>query len=147
MRIYRKQALLLLIALLGVSTPGWADGLASIAGRYAYTEYRITLANGRVLHLADLGADKATIDITGKGNIILRMHMRDGRAVVSEGKVLDASISSRRGYCVVKWPEMTYSVRAELLVHGDELRSETRFDDRSDAPRYGSVESAVLERQ
>ena len=31
MRIYRKQALLLLIALLGVSTPGWADGLASIA--------------------------------------------------------------------------------------------------------------------
>jgi hypothetical protein len=136
-----------LAALLVFSGSCWADGLASIAGRYAYTEYRLTLANGRVLNLADIGADRATLDITGKGSVILRMHMRNGHDVLAEGKVLDVSISGRRGYCVVKWPYMTYSVRAELLVHGDELRSETRFDDRSDAPRYGSVESAVLQRQ
>jgi hypothetical protein len=133
--------------LLAITGSCWADGLASIAGRYAYTEYRVTLANGRVLGLADIGADKATIDVTGKGSVILRMHMRNGRDVLSEGKILDASISGRRGFCVVKWPDMSYAVRAELLVHGDELRSETRFDDRSDSARYGSVESAVLQRQ
>jgi hypothetical protein len=69
-----------------------------------------------------------------------------GNPIVQSAKVLEAHFVSGKGYWVAQWPDMTYPVRANVTLVGGVLTSDSRFDDRSDALRYGSTERAVLRR-
>jgi hypothetical protein len=125
-----------------VSTAG---ELSAVAGHYRYEQYRVTLPNGRVLALKDLGATNAFLDISDTGRTVtLRMRMRAGNTVTETAKVIEAHFAEGRGYWVAQWPDMSKPVRAQIKISGNTLSSETRFDDRADVQRYGSVEHAVL---
>jgi hypothetical protein len=122
-----------------------AGPLDSIAGRYRYEQYSVTLPSGQVLGLADLGATEAFLDISdAAGTITLRMTMRAGNIVVQTAKVVDASVTKGKGYWMAQWPDMSYPVRAVLTVSAGVLTTETRFDNRADVERFGSMEHAVL---
>ncbi len=122
-----------------------AGPLAGIAGHYRYEQYSVTLPNGRVLGLADLGAADASLDISdATGTITLRMTMRAGHTVVQTAKVVEASVNKGKGYWIAQWPDMSYPVRAMLAVSAGALTTDTRFDNRADAERFGSLEHAVL---
>jgi hypothetical protein len=133
--------------MLTLSAAALAGDLASIAGRYRYDQYSVTLPNSRVLGLADLGASKAFLDISASGTITLRMTMKAGNTVTESAKVLEAHISGTKGYWIAQWPDMAKPVRAEITLSGDTLTSDTRFDDKSDPERFGSVEHAVLRKE
>jgi hypothetical protein len=115
-----------------------------VAGHYRYEKYTVTLPNGRVLGLNDLGATDAFLDISEKGSITLRMTMKAGNTVTETAKVVDAHFTQEKGYWIAQWPDMTKPVKAQITISGSTLTSDTTFDDRSDAERYGSVEHAVL---
>jgi hypothetical protein len=125
----------------GLATAG---DLSIVAGHYRYDEYTVTLPNGRVLGLSDLGAQDAFLDISEKGSITLRMTMKAGNTVTETAKVIDAHFTQGKGYWIAQWPDMTKPVKAQIAISGSTLTSDTSFDDRSDAERYGSVEHAVL---
>jgi hypothetical protein len=124
-----------------VSTAG---ELSSLAGHYRYERYSVTLPSGRVLALSDLGATEAFLDISDTGSITLRMTMKAGNTIRETAKVVEAHFAQGRGYWIAQWPDMSKPVRAEIKISGSTLTSDTSFDDRSDAQRYGSVEHAVL---
>jgi hypothetical protein len=124
-----------------VSTAG---ELSALAGHYRYEQYNVTLPNGRVLALKDLGATDAFLDISDTGSITLRMTMRAGNTVTETAKVIEAHFAQGRGYWIAQWPDMSKPVRAQIKISGNTLTSDTSFDDRSDIQRYGSVEHAVL---
>jgi hypothetical protein len=69
--------------------------------------------------------------------------MRTGKRVTETAKVIEAYICQGKGYWVAQWPDMKTPVRAQITISGSMLTSDTRFDDRSDVKRYGSVEHAV----
>jgi hypothetical protein len=126
------------------STVSTAGQLSKLAGHYRYEQYSVTLPNGRVLALKDLGATDAFLDIADTGTITLRMTMKAGNTVMETAKVIEAHVSQGKGYWVAQWPDMKAPVRAQITITGTTLTSDTHFDDRSDAQRYGSVEHAVL---
>jgi hypothetical protein len=134
---------MLWLALIFVSARASAGDLAAIAGHYAYSEYSVTFPNGRVLHLKDLGAVSAVLDIN-ENTLTLRMTMRSGQVVTESAKILETHLSNGSGYWLAQWPDMAYPVKAQISVQGTTLASVTKFDNSSDAERYGSVESATL---
>jgi len=124
-----------------------AADLSQVAGHYRYDRYIVKLPNGREVGLNDLGATEAFLDISAGGTITLRMRMRAGKSVTQTARVIEAHFSGPTGYWIAQWPDMTYPVRAEIrLAPGGTLISDTHFTDRSDKPRFGSVEHAVLRR-
>jgi hypothetical protein len=135
-----------LIAFVGLILSGAASAadLSTVAGHYRYDQYAVTLPDGRVLHLKDLGASEGFLDISGTG-ITLRMTMLAGNTVTESAKVLEAHFDKGAGYWIAQWPDMTGPVRARITLVGDVLTSDTRFDNRAD-PQYGSSEHAVLKR-
>jgi hypothetical protein len=126
------------------STIAAAGELSAVAGHYHYEQYTVSLPNGHVLHLSDIGATDAFLDILPTGAITLRMSMKAGNVVTQTAKVIEAHFEQGKGYWIAKWPDMTTPVKAEISVSNGTLTSDTRFDDRSDVDRYGSVEHAVL---
>lgn len=124
-----------------VSTTG---DLSAVAGHYHYEQYSVTLPNGRVLALKDLGATDAFLDISAAGTMTLRMPMKAGNTVTETAKVIEAHFAPGGGYWITQWPDMKNPVRVQIKISGNTLTSDTRFDDRSDVERYGSVEHAVL---
>jgi hypothetical protein len=135
-----------LIALVGLILSGAATAadLSAVAGHYRYEQYAVTLPNGRVLQLKDLGADEAFLDIS-ETEITLRMTMNHGNTVTQSAKVLGAHFAKGAGYWKAQWPDMKGPVRANITLVGDVLTSDTRFDNQAD-PQYGSSEHAVLKR-
>ena len=123
-----------------------AGDLSALSGHYRYDEYQVTLPNGRVLGLKDLGAAKAFLDISGTGTITLRMTMKGGDTVTQTAKILDAHVAQGKGYWIARWPDMSKPVKTQITLVAGTLTSDTRFDDPSDAERYGSVEHAVLDK-
>jgi hypothetical protein len=121
-----------------------AGDLSALAGHYRYEQYSVTLPNGRVLALNDLGATDAFLDISDTGSITLRMTMKAGNTVTETAKVLEVHFVQGRGYWIAQWPDMNKPVRAQIKISGNTLTSDTSFDDRSDVERYGSIEHAVL---
>jgi hypothetical protein len=121
-----------------------AGDLSAVAGHYRYEEYDVSLPNGRVLHLGDLGATDAFLDISPTGTITLRMTMKAGNTVTQTAKVLEAHFEQGKGYWIAQWPDMSKPVKAQIAISAQTLTSDTSFDDRSDADRYGTVEHAVL---
>jgi len=142
----KRSSLILALAAITFlySTASTAGQLSKLAGHYRYEQYSITLPNGRVLALKDLGATDAFLDIADTGTITLRMTMKAGNTVTETAKVMDVHVSQGKGYWVAQWPDMKTPVRAQITISGNTLTSDTNFDDRSDAERYGSVEHAVL---
>jgi hypothetical protein len=124
-----------------------AGDLSAVTGHYRYEEYNVTLPNGRVLGLGDIGASKAFLDISETGTVTLRMIMKAGNTITQTAKVIDAHFSQGKGYWVAQWPDMSKPVRAQITISAGILTSDTSFDDRSDAERYGSVEHAVLRKE
>jgi hypothetical protein len=45
---------------------------------------------------------------------------------------------------MAQWPDMKSPVKAQINLVSGVLTSDTRFEDRSDPERFGSVEHAVL---
>jgi hypothetical protein len=121
-----------------------AGELSAVAGHYHYEQYNVTLPNGRVLALRDLGATDAVLDISDSGTITLRMTMKAGNTVTETARVLEAHFVQGRGYWIAQWPDMRKPVKAQITISGNGLTSDTSFDDQSDTQRYGSVEHAVL---
>jgi hypothetical protein len=121
-----------------------AGELAAVAGHYRYEQYTVTLPNGRVLALRDLGATDAFLDISDTGTITLRMIMKAGNTVTETARVLEAQFAQGKGYWIAQWPDMRKPVKAQITISGNGLTSDTSFDDQSDTQRYGSVEHAVL---
>jgi hypothetical protein len=121
-----------------------AGELSAVAGHYRYQQYVVTLPNGRVLQLKDLGASEAFLDIS-ETEITLRMTMLAGNTVTQSAKVLEAHFNKGAGYWMAQWPDMKGPVRANITLLGDVLTSDTKFDNQAD-PQYGSSEHAVLKR-
>jgi hypothetical protein len=138
-----KTGLLTLLVLFAGSIASAGD-LTQLAGHYRYEQYAVTLPDGRVLHLKDLGASDAFLDVSDVG-ITLRMTMLAGNAVTQSAKVLEAHFSKGEGYWIAQWPDMKGPVRANITLVGDVLTSDTKFDNRAD-PQFGSSEHAVLKR-
>ena len=138
-----KIALLVLAGLILSGVASAAD-LSAVAGHYRYEQYAVTLPNGRVLQLKDLGASEAFLDIS-QTEITLRMTLARGDTVTQSAKILEAHFDKGAGYWKAKWPDMKGPVRANLTFVGDVLTSDTRFDNQAD-PQYGSSEHAVLKR-
>jgi hypothetical protein len=113
-----------------------------LMGHYRYEQYAVTVPDGRVLHLKDLGASEAFLDISDTG-ITLRMTMLAGNALKQTAKVLDAHFDKGTGYWVAQWADMKGPVRANVTLVGDVLTSHTQFDNKADL-QYGSSEHAVL---
>jgi hypothetical protein len=139
-----KFTVLALVTLL-LSDLLMAGDLSAVAGHYRYEQYVVLLPDGRMLGLKDLGASEAFLDVSQDG-ITLRMIMKAGNTVVETAKVIDSHIVNGVGYWLVQWPDMRTPVRAQITLLGDVLTSESRFDDKSDPERYGSMERAVLKR-
>jgi hypothetical protein len=74
-----KFMLTAFLGLIFASMAGAAD-LTSIAGQYRYEQYTVTLPNGRVLQLKDLGASEAFLDISDT-QITRRMTLNRGDPV------------------------------------------------------------------
>jgi hypothetical protein len=121
-----------------------AGDLSDVAGHYRYEEYNVSLPNGRVLHLSDLGATDAFLDISPTGTITLRMTMKVGNTVTQTAKVVEAHFVQGKGYWIAQWPDMSKPVKAQIVMSAQTLTTDTSFDDRSDVDRYGAVEHAVL---
>jgi|SRR5580704_4291897 hypothetical protein len=138
-----KTALIAVVALILWSVAS-AGELSAVAGHYRYEQYAVTLPNGRVLQLNDLGASEAFLDIS-ETEITLRMTMTHGNTVTQSAKVLEAHFNKGAGYWKAQWPDMKGPVRANITLVGDVLTSDTRFDNQAD-PQYGSSEHAVLKR-
>jgi len=140
------KILVAVFATLVTAAPSWAADAVAIAGRYRYEQYVVTLPNGRVIGLKDLGATDAILEITSSGTITLRMTLSSGKEVNQSAKMVSLRFSQGKGYWIAQWPDMSYPVRAEISIAGGVLTSDTRFDDRSDAERFGSTEHAVLKK-
>jgi len=138
-----KTGLLTLLVLFagGIACAG---DLTQLAGHYRYEQYVVTLPDGRVLHLRDLGASEAFLDVSDSG-ITLRMIMTAGNTVTQSAKILEAHFDKGTGYWKAQWPDMKGPVRANITLVGDVLTSDTKFDNKAD-PQYGSSEHAVLKR-
>jgi hypothetical protein len=121
-----------------------AGELSSVAGRYDYQQYSVTMPDGRSLQLRDLGAKSATLDISDAGTVTLRMVMAAGPEVVQTAKVMGAKVSPGGGYWLAQWPDMSYPVRAEFTVSGGKLSYVIRFDNQADMQRHGMTERATL---
>jgi hypothetical protein len=137
----------ILIAIVGLilSSEASAADLSAVAGHYQYEQYVVTLPNGRVLQLKDLGASEAFLDISAS-EITLRMTMlRGGSTVTQSAKILEAHFDKGAGYWIARWPDMKGPVRANITFAGNVLTSDTRFDNQAD-PQFGSTEHAVLRR-
>jgi hypothetical protein len=137
---------IVLTALVGLILSGatLAADLSAVAGHYRYEKYDVTLPDGRVLHLKDLGASEAFLDVSDAG-ITLRMTMVAGNTVMQSAKILEAHFDKGAGYWVAQWPDMKGPVKANITITGDVLTSDTQFDNRAD-PQFGSSEHAVLKR-
>jgi hypothetical protein len=135
-----------LIAFVGLILSGAtrAADLSAVAGHYRYEQYAVTLPNGRVLQLKDLGASEAFLDIS-QTEITLRMTLARGDTITQSAKILEAHFDKGTGYWKAQWPDMKGPVRANITLVGDVLTSDTRFDNQAD-PQYGSTEHAVLKR-
>jgi hypothetical protein len=138
-----KKYLVWLAAIL-VSGGVAAGDLSGMTGHYRYEQYAVTLPDGRVLHLKDLGASEAFLDVSDTG-IMLRMTMTAGNTVTQSAKILEAHFEKGSGYWMAQWPDMKGPVRANITLVGDVLTSDTKFDNRAD-PQFGSSEHAVLKR-
>ena len=138
-----KRASIAFAALLLSHTSAAAD-LSAVAGHYRYEQYVVTLPNERELHLKDIGATEAFLDVSDAG-ITLRMTMLGGNTVVQTAKVLQAYVARGAGFWIAQWPDMKGPVRATIRLDGNELTSDTKFDNPADA-QFGSSEHAVLRR-
>lgn len=132
--------------LLALPTLASAGELSPIVGRYSYSDYAVTLPNGRVLHLRDINATSASLEVTGSDTVTLHMTMASGEVVVQTAQLLEAHLTNGVGYWRAKWPDMNYAVRTEFTVKGDTLTTVTKFDNPFDERRYGSVERATLKK-
>jgi hypothetical protein len=132
------------LALVFVSATASAGDLTAIAGHYTYTDYSVSLPSGRVMHLEDLGAVSATLDISESNSLTLRMVMRSGQVVTETAKIVEIHFANGSGYWLAQWPDMTYPVKALISVRGSTLSSVTKFEKASDSERFGSVENATL---
>jgi hypothetical protein len=143
-----KTALKALSAVMLVVAPTLASGgeLSTIAGRYSYGDYAVTLPTGRTLHLADLNASSGILEVSDSGSVTLRLTMRSGEVVVETARLLEAHFSNGTGYWRAKWPDMSYAVRTDITVKGDTLTTVTKFDNPFDEKRLGSVERASLKK-
>jgi hypothetical protein len=121
-----------------------AGDLSALTGHYRYEQYAVTLPDGRVLQLKDLGAGEAFLDISD-GGITLRMNMLAGNTVTQSAKILEAHFSNGKGYWLAQWPDMKGPVKANIALVGDMLTSDTRFDNQAEL-QFGSSEHAVLKR-
>jgi len=129
-----------------VASVGFAADLSAVAGHYHYEQYVVSLPNGRHIGLQEMGATDAYLDIASNGTITLRMNMGTGRTVTETANVSKLEFAHGKGFWIAQWPDMSYSVRADITLVGGVLTSDTRFEDRSDPDRFGSVEHAVLEK-
>jgi hypothetical protein len=135
---------LVALTMILVSAGAAAGELSAVAGHYRYEQYAVTLPDGRVLRLKDLGASEAFLDISD-GGITLRMNMLAGNAVTQSAKILEAHFANGKGYWLAQWPDMKGPVRANIALVGDVLTSDTRFDNQAEL-QFGSNEHALLKR-
>jgi hypothetical protein len=132
--------------LLAVPPLAGAGELSPIVGRYSYAAYAVTLPSGRVLHLRDINATSASLDITDSDTVTLRMTMSSGQVVVQKAHLLEAHLANGVGFWRAKWPDMNYAVRTDITVKGDILTTVIKFNNPLDEQRYGSVERATLKK-
>jgi len=119
-----------------------------LSGHYHYSGYQVTLPNGRIVGLKELGATDASLEISVPARTItLRMTMGTGRVIEQSARIVEWAVGADGGYWIAQWPEMKYPVKALITVTGSRLASETRFDHAEDMDRFGTVERAVLDRQ
>ena len=123
-----------------------AGELAPIVGRYAYTDYSVTLPTGRVLHLRDLNATSASLELTDSDSLTLRMTLNSGEVVVQTAHLLEAHFANGVGFWRAKWPDMSYPVRTDITVKGDTLTTVIKFENPFDDRRYGSIERGTLKK-
>ena len=102
----KRSSLILALAAITFlySTASTAGQLSKLAGHYRYEQYSVTLPNGRVLALKDLGATDAFLDIADTGTITLRMTMKAGNTVTETAKVMDVHVSQGKGFGLLNGP-------------------------------------------
>ncbi|MFM2287091.1 MAG: hypothetical protein RL684_234 [Pseudomonadota bacterium] len=138
---------LCLVPVLAIAIASAADA-DRISGHYRYTSYQVTLPNGRVIGLKEMGASEASLDISvPTRTITLHMTRGTGRVVDESARIVEWAVGPTGGYWIAQWPDMKYPVKAVISVAGTRLTSETHFDHADDMDRFGTIERAVLDRQ
>lgn len=126
-----------------------AENIDTIAGKYEYKQFQVVNPAGKVLGLADFGVKTITLEIKRDGQdrkLISSMQMVNGDAVKESGLIQRIGLKDKTGYWIAKWQDMSYPVRAEFKLDGDELSYEIKFQEASDKARFGLVERATLSR-
>src|SRR6202021_1816574 len=108
-----------LIAFVGLILSGAtrAADLSAVAGHYRYEQYAVTLPNGRVLQLKDLGASEAFLDIS-QTEITLRMTLARGDTVPQSAKILGGNFAKGAGYWKAKGPDLKGPGRGNITFVG-----------------------------
>ena len=136
---------LMLCALLCGNVAHAKDG-KSIFGKYLYSVEKMTFANGTVMGLRELGADKVLIEFRPDMTVVMNMQMVDGSTRTSTAKILSAKTTPTGGSIVEKWADMDYAVTLDYKLMPNGLSYAIRFTNPNDGFRYGAVEQAVLTR-
>lgn len=129
-----------------VSSIANAAGTNPFYGKYVYENYKTVFLNGRIMSLAQLGAEGATIEFHPDMTIQMEMRMLDGTIVVSKAKIIEARLNGSHGSIIEKWPEMSYPVQLDYKLQAKGLSYVIRFNNHDDLMRYGAREEATLVR-
>jgi hypothetical protein len=86
-----------LIAIISIIFSGsaMAGDMSAAAGHYRYEQYEVKLPDRRILHLKDLGASDAFLDVSDI-EITLRMTMNRGNDVTQSAKILEVQAVLKR---------------------------------------------------
>ncbi|MFZ6756776.1 hypothetical protein ACO0K9_06110 [Undibacterium sp. Ji50W] len=136
------------IALLfsALTTSSFANDIALIAGKYRYEKYAVTMANGNVLSLANIGIKSIDMSFNTDSSMLMEATMLDGKIVKEKAVLKEIRIKGNKGYWVARWSDVDYDIREDFSFHDDVLEYETKFRNKSDKERYGAVERATLKK-
>ena len=127
-----------------VSTCVLASDMALISGKYRYEKYALTMPNGNVMSMNNIGAKSINMVFNLDDTVIMELKTLDGKIIKETATIKEIKIKGNKGYWIAKWPDINYSVRKDFTFHDDVFEYEIKFTDKSDTTRYGAVERATL---
>lgn len=123
-----------------------AADIDAIKGDYVFASYQLSLGSDIALNFDSLGVKGATLQIRADGTLRRELQLQSGASAVSEGRIVELKIEGSGGYFIAEWLEYSYPVKEEFTLTPDGFSYVIRFDNPSDAARYGGQEQATLKR-
>ncbi|MBC3917709.1 hypothetical protein H8L32_09515 [Undibacterium sp. CY18W] len=139
-----KYVIALLFSLMTASS--FANDMALIAGKYRYEKYAVTMANGNVLSLANIGIKSINMSFNTDSTVLMEATMLNGKIVKEKAVIKEIKIKGNKGYWIARWSDINYDIREDFSFHDDVFEYEAKFQDKSDKDRYGAVERGTLKK-